>query len=89
MTPTEAERLTRLETRLETIEEAIMKLDMKLDAWQSHFVSKEMLEDKLRLRDERLDRLEREKATHKNVLPMWVAVGISLVSVVLSYFSHK
>lgn len=58
---TESERMTKLETQLENLVAVVTRMDAKMDAWQANFVSKELLDEKLRARDERITRLENEK----------------------------
>lgn|ERR1700730_16270279 len=92
-TETEIERMVKLETRLENIELLITRMDTKMDAWQADYVSKELLEEKLksqsreieRLENE-LQRLESEKKSYKSSLPLWAAVFISAISLVVSFW---
>jgi predicted RNase H-like nuclease (RuvC/YqgF family) len=92
---TEAERLMNLETRTENIEKLLTRMDKKMDSWQTSFVSKELLDEKLKARDreiERLDkefiRLDTEKASHKNNLPLWVAAIASAAALIVSMWPH-
>ncbi|NRD80263.1 hypothetical protein HPT25_23355 [Bacillus sp. BRMEA1] len=86
---TEAERMTRHETKLETIEMVLMRLEAKVDTWQANFVSKELLDEKLRSRDEKIERLEEEKSTNKHTLPLWAAVVLSGVAILISLWAKK
>lgn len=75
----EAERMAKFETKLENVVLIVTKMDAKMDAWQANFVSKELLEEKLKARNKEIDRLnnvfirlENEKNSHKSTLPLWV-----------------
>lgn len=84
----ERERIVVHGAKLETIEMVLMRLEAKVDAWQANFVSKEMLEEKLKARDERINRIENEKVTHKNNMPAWVAAAVAIVSLIISFWPH-
>lgn len=106
---TDSERMTKLETQLENVVLVVTRMDAKMDTWQQNFVSKELMEEKLRARDreierlnieqqrmekekaqkEDIERLEREKSSYKNNLPFWVAVVISTISLVYSFWPNK
>jgi len=85
---TESERMTKLETQLENLVAVVTRMDAKMDAWQANFVSKELLDEKLRARDERITRLENEKTSHKNSLPLWAAAIIAAISLIISIWPH-
>jgi C4-type Zn-finger protein len=84
----DSERLTRQETRLETIEGVVTRLETKIDAWQTNFVSRELLEEKLERRDERIERLEEDKSTDRHLFPVWVSAAISLAALLVALWSH-
>jgi predicted RNase H-like nuclease (RuvC/YqgF family) len=84
----EAERMTKFETQLENLLVVVSRMDAKMDTWQANFVSKELLEEKLKARDERINRLESEKASHKNVLPLWAAAIVAAISLIISIWPH-
>lgn len=92
---TEAERLMNLETRTENIEKLLTRMDKKMDTWQMNFVSKELLDEKLKARDREIDRLDseferldNEKTTHKSALPLWVAAFFAGISLIISMWPH-
>jgi cob(I)alamin adenosyltransferase len=94
-TEAERERIVIHDTKLENIEMVILRLEAKVDAWQANFVSKEILEEKLKIRDEKIDRLEKEidrlekeKTSHKNNLPLWVASIVASISLIVSIWPH-
>lgn len=79
---TGAERMTRFETQLENLVVVVTRMD----TWQVNFVSKELLDEKLRARDEKIERLENEKTSHKNNLPLWIAAAV--ISLIVSIWPH-
>lgn len=95
-TTTQAERLTKLETELESMKVVLLRMEAKMDAWQMNFVSKELLDEKLKTRDEKakaqdekIKRLETERTSYKNNLPYWVAVIISTIALIYSFWPKK
>jgi hypothetical protein len=71
---TDAERMAKYETQMENLITVVTRMDTKIDAWQANFVSKELLDEKLKARDrenERLsdevERLEKEKAEKEDI----------------------
>lgn len=85
---TEGERLAKFETRLETIETVMLRMETKMDTWQANFVSKELLDEKLKARDERIGRLEQEKTSYKNNLPFWVTAVLAGISILIAIWPH-
>lgn len=57
---TDAERMTKIETQIENVVLIVTKMDAKMDTWQASFVSKELLEEKLRVRDKEIEQLRNE-----------------------------
>lgn len=86
---TDPERLTKLETEMESMKTVLLRVEAKMDAWQQNFVSKEVLNDKLKLRDDRIERLEQEKTSYKNNLPFWFSVFISAAAFFYAIWPHK
>jgi hypothetical protein len=86
---TDAERMTKFETQLENLVVVVTRMDAKMDAWQANFVSKELLEEKLRSRDEKIERLEQEKSSYKNNLPFWVSAALAAIALIISIWPHK
>lgn len=82
---TQVERLTRLETELESMKIVLLRMETKMDTWQLNFASKELLQVELKSRDEKIERLETDKTTNKNILPLWFAV---IVSIAVAIWSH-
>lgn len=92
---TDPERMAKFETQLENIQLVVTRMDSKMDAWQANFVSKELLEEKLKARDREIDRLDNEfkqldteKASHKNTLPLWAATIVAAISLIVSLWPH-
>jgi exonuclease VII small subunit len=88
---TDAERMTKYETQMENLITVVTRMDTKIDAWQANFVSKELLEEKLKSRDEKIENLNKkfgdlntEKTTSKNNLPLWAAAIIAAVALIIS-----
>lgn len=88
---TEAERMTKFETQLENLMVLVTKVDTKMDAWQANFVSKELLEEKLKSRDEKIENLSKkfgdlntEKYSNKNNMPLWIAAIIAGIALIIS-----
>lgn len=86
---TDAERMTKFETQLENLVVVVTRMDAKMDAWQANFVSKELLEEKLKSRDEKIERLEQEKNSYKNNLPFWASVVLAAIAILISVWPHK
>jgi anti-sigma-K factor RskA len=88
MSENENERLIKLETKFEMLAEtftkAIERLEKKLDHREENFVTKEILEEKLRQRDQRIDQLESGKKEHLNRLPVWISILPSLAAVIVA-----
>lgn len=85
---TDTERMTKLETQLENVVMVVTRMDAKMDTWQASFVSKELLEEKLKSRDEKLKQLEDSKSSYKNTLPLWVGAGFAALSLIISIWPH-
>lgn len=85
---TQNERLTKLETELESMKVVLLRMETKMDAWQSNFVSKELLDEKLKSRDDRMTRIELEKTSFKNNLPFWVAAVLAAISTIITIWPH-
>lgn len=90
-TEEERERMAKLEIRLENIELVVTRMDLKMDAWQANFVSKELLEEKLKLQNKEierlqneLERLDNERKSYKSSLPLWAAAFIAAISLLVS-----
>lgn len=88
----ERDRIVIHDTKLENIEMVILRLEAKVDAWQTNFVSKELLEEKLKFRDKRIEQIEIEKDSQKNRTPHWFSVaisGLALFVTILSLWLRK
>ncbi|MEC0210258.1 hypothetical protein P4H70_15070 [Paenibacillus ehimensis] len=96
---TDGERLIKLETKFElltqTLTEAITRLEKKLDEREENYVVKAVLEEKLKLRDEKIaglqsglnslrQNIEDDKNTNKNVLPVWLGIIPSIAAVIVA-----
>lgn len=91
----EIERLTKLETQIESLLQLVIRLEAKLDARESNFVSKEILNEKLRLQENRIDNLQNEikkvqneKQASKQILPQWVATVASYGALILALYAY-
>lgn len=85
------ERMMRLETKLEHIEAFLIRLETKLDARDHDTVRMDVLDEKLKLRDEKiaglqnaLNNIRDEKQSNKAVLPNWLQSGLGLLALVVS-----
>lgn len=92
----EAERMAKFETQLENVVLIVTKMDAKMDAWQANFVSKELLEEKLKARDKEIDRLnnefirlENEKNSNKSTLPLWVGAFFTGINLIILLWPRK
>lgn len=85
---TQSERLTKLETELESMKVVLLRMETKMDAWQMNFVTKELLDEKLRSRDDRMTRIEAEKTSFKNNLPFWVTAVLAALSTIIAIWPH-
>lgn len=84
----DAERMTKIETQMENVLQIVTKMDAKMDAWQASFVSKELLEEKLKYLYERLERLEEEKKSKKTLAPHWVATTLAAISLAFTILMY-
>lgn len=57
---TDAERMAKFETQLENIALVVNRMDTKIDEWQKNFVTKELLQEKLKSSDKEMERLNHE-----------------------------
>lgn len=78
------ERMAKFEAQMENVIVVVTRMDTKIDTWQANFVSKELLEEKLRSRDEKIGRLEAEENSNKKMLPVWIGTLISAVALIVS-----
>lgn len=87
----DAERLAKLETKLGTIEVVLARLEAKLDKKEDGYMTKDVLDEKLKLRDEKIeglanrihDLLEGQK-TNKQLMPAWVQTVIAAAAVLVA-----
>ncbi|OPH47636.1 hypothetical protein BC351_10630 [Paenibacillus ferrarius] len=95
---TESERLAIVETQLKNVLEGMAsltksftRLEEKLDRREENFVTTVLLDEKFRLRDDKIDGLQKaivdirsEKQSNKNNLPVWLSILPSLAAVVVA-----
>jgi hypothetical protein len=81
---TDQERMAKFETQVENLVVVVTRMDAKMDAWQANFVSKELLEEKLKSRDEKILRLENTETTKTSMLPVWIGNIISALALIVS-----
>jgi len=81
---TDQERMAKFETQVENLVVVVTRMDAKMDAWQANFVSKELLEEKLKSRDEKILRLENTETTKTSTLPIWIGTFISAIALIVS-----
>lgn len=84
----DAERMTKFETQLENLVTVVTRMDAKMDAWQANFVSKELLEEKLKYVNERIERLEEDKASRKTLAPHWIATTLAAISLAFTILMY-
>lgn len=56
----DGERMAKFETQLENIALVVTRMDTKIDEWQKNFVTKELLQEKLKSSDKEIERLNQE-----------------------------
>lgn len=95
---TESERLIRLETELIAVKDAVFRLEKMLLMREEFYWTKEVIENKFQMRDKEIESLRKEidsirdeKKTHKNILPLWLALIPSVILVVFEIINlaHK
>lgn len=57
---TDGERMTKVETQLENIVMVVTRMDTKIDEWQKNFVSKELMDEKMKGSNKEIERLGQE-----------------------------
>lgn len=85
----DGERLTKVETRLENIEVAVTRMEEKLDKWHGNYISRMELNEMLRARDERLERIEKERLLNKQLYPGWINLLIAFAALLVAWFHNK
>lgn len=82
------ERIMRLETRVETelvaIKEAIYDLKKIVMLREETYVTKDVLESKLEIRDREIASLKADKQSNKNNLPIWLGLMPSFAAVIVA-----
>ncbi|MEC0265126.1 hypothetical protein [Paenibacillus anseongense] len=82
---TTEERIMRLETRLETelvtIKELIYDLKKIVMMREETYVTKDILESKLEIRDREIASLKADKQSNKNNLPVWLGLLPAIAAV--------
>lgn len=85
------ERLTRLETKLENIENFLFRLEAKMDAREQHYVTREVMDEKLKRLEDKCEILQKalnqislDKQTNKTIFPSWIGNVIGLGGVIVA-----
>jgi hypothetical protein len=102
----EGERLVKVETQLEnvlkemvTLSKAFTRLEEKLDKREESFVTKEVLDEKLRLRDVAIEGIQKglnevraneqaKENTKKQILPTWAGNLLNLGAVLIALLAY-
>ncbi|KZE79655.1 hypothetical protein [Paenibacillus elgii] len=85
----DGERLTKVETRLENIEVAVTRMEEKLDKWHGNYISRVEMNELLRSRDERIERIEQERLANKQLYPGWINILIAFAALLVAWFHNK
>ncbi|MFB6365672.1 hypothetical protein ACFCP7_16680 [Paenibacillus elgii] len=85
----DGERLMKAETRLENIEVAVTRMEEKLDKWHGNYISRVEINEMLRARDERLERIEKERLANKQLYPGWISSLIAFAALLVAWFHNK
>ncbi|SCW62043.1 hypothetical protein SAMN04487970_102123 [Paenibacillus tianmuensis] len=85
----DGERLMKVETRLENIEVAVTRMEEKLDKWHGNYISRVEINEMLRARDERLERIEKERLANKQLYPGWISSLIAFAALLVAWFHNK
>jgi hypothetical protein len=101
----EGERLVKVETQLEnvlkemtTLSNSFSRLEAKLDKRENSFVTKDVLDEKLKLRDEKIEGIQKaivemrvekqnEKTTNKQIFPNWIQAVFAIAAFGVSIFA--
>ncbi|KEQ23604.1 nucleotide exchange factor GrpE [Paenibacillus tyrfis] len=85
----DGERLMKVETRLENIEDAVTRMEEKLDKWHGNYISRVEMNELLRARDERIERIEQERLANKQLYPGWINILIAFAALLVAWFHNK
>jgi dynactin complex subunit len=82
------QRLIVLETKLELLTEnvtnAILRLEKKLDEYSRNYVTRDVLEEKLKSMGKEIETLKEEKKTNKQLVPAWGQTIMAVAAVVVA-----
>lgn len=85
------ERLTRLETKLENIENFLIRLEAKMDAREQHYVTREVMDEKLKRLEDKCETLQKalnqislDKQTNKTIFPSWISNVVGLGALIVA-----
>lgn len=81
---TDGERLIQLETEVRTLIGAVLRMEAKLDAQGANYVTKDVMAEMLRSRDERIARLETEAQQRQTNWPAWVAALAAVAALIIA-----
>jgi predicted RNase H-like nuclease (RuvC/YqgF family) len=91
----EGERLVKVETKFEmlteTLTNAIIRLEKKLDEREQNYVTKDLFNGELKLRDREIEDIKNElkdnkddKKTNKQIFPAWISNLIAFFAIVVA-----
>jgi hypothetical protein len=85
------ERVVRLETLVESQTSFLTRIESKLDVLSEKHITKEMFNEITGGLQKQINEMREDKKTHKNILPLWIAIVPSIVLVVIEVINllHK
>jgi hypothetical protein len=90
-----AEKIAKIEQKVETtfewFKDALSRIESKLDASIDRFVSKDMFNEVTSGLQKQISEIREDKKTHKNILPLWIALVPSVVLAIVEIINllHK
>jgi len=86
-----SERTVRLETVVEGQTSSLARIENKIDALGDKFVSKEIFIEISGGLQKQINEMREDKKTHKNILPVWIAIVPTTIMVVIEIINllHK
>lgn len=83
------ERLAAVETEVRALMSMLTRIESKLDASYANFVTKDILTEMLRSRDEKIARLEDDIRTKKKAWPQWASNVIAALALAYAWYHNR
>jgi uncharacterized coiled-coil protein SlyX len=90
---TDGERMVRMETEMSSIKDTVLELKTmltELSKRDEKYVKHDVLDEKMKSVEKdmqgiqkQINEIKEEKKTHKNILPIWLAIVPSIVLVII------